>query len=243
MTVNNIGNRFFAGRTGNVCTGKKSRRFEGNFLEGVETKNPEVEEETKETKRTSKNMSVNSCYLTSAAAFHETGRVGTAAVKECEVRNISYRESDYAKAALENGCTYKAQVENDTVYIEQKNEDGTVKGYEVDVRLVSSETKDPVEQTALAAWDKVKRNAEEAGEKEAVWDFKEAQIQKLLEDREESGETVSHIVIKPDGSKVLELQMEVGGKEVVKTLQIAPPAQMPEPDMQEKAEGTDIETE
>lgn len=173
MTVNNIGNQFLPGKTKAAYTGKKSRTFEGNFLGGVEKKDTTAEE-TKETGKKSRNMSVNSCYLTSAAAFHDTGRVGMRAVSECEVRNISYRESDHIKVAIEEGCTYKAQVEENTVYIEQKHEDGTVRGYEVDIRQVSPESKDPIEQAALAAWNKVNQREEESEKKEAVWDFQEA---------------------------------------------------------------------
>lgn len=304
MTVNNIGNRFLPEKPKAAVTAKKSRTFEGSFLDGVESKDMTADE-VKETVKKSGNMSVKSCYLTSAAAFYETGRVETRAVSECEVRNISYRESDYIKIAIEEGCTYKAQVEENTIYIEQKNEDGTVRGYEVDVRLVSPETKDPVEQAALEAWNKGNRSGEEAEEKENLWNFKEAlqeyydyveerikngppkiptggsemsveewkkliekvdrdleavreeqaerfeklqeeeqleepveeaRIKKLLEDKEESGETVSHVITKPDGSKVLEIQMKVGDKEVIKTLQIAPPAKIPGVDENTKVE-------
>ena len=42
------------------------------------------------------------------------------------------------------------------VYIEQKNEDGSLNAYEVNPLKVSKDTKNPVEQMAVEAWERAK---------------------------------------------------------------------------------------
>lgn len=93
-----------------------------------------------------------------ALRIRQDGRVNMEAVLECALRKISYSESDYVKAYAAEGYTLKAQVKADEhmVYIEQKNEDGSVRAYEVNPLLVREDTDDPIEQTAVKAWEQTK---------------------------------------------------------------------------------------
>lgn len=108
----------------------------------------------------------------------ESENVSAGAVSACEVRGISYRESDYVKVLAKEGFGLMAQVdmEKRCVYIERKNEDGTYLGYEVDVDKISKDSEDPIEQMALEAWEKEKIEnveSEELSLAEALQDFYE----------------------------------------------------------------------
>ncbi|MCM1175186.1 MAG: hypothetical protein NC341_09065 [Blautia sp.] len=91
-----------------------------------------------------------------------------AAVTSCEVRHLPCFAGDYVKAFAAQGFSLTAQVDVDgrSVYIEQRLENGTVKGYEVDIDKLSADTTDPVGQTALEAWEK-----KEAGEEKESADL------------------------------------------------------------------------
>lgn len=78
------------------------------------------------------------------------------AVTECDVRGISYAESDHVKICIEKGYVYKAQVdkEKESVYVEEKNDNGSVKGYEVNPKEINEDTEDELEEFSLTAWRK-----------------------------------------------------------------------------------------
>ena len=110
------------------------------------------------------------------------------AVSECEVRGIVYQESDYMKVYAADGFRLMAQVNVDkrSVYIERKNEDGTVQGYEVDVDKLNKDTTDPVEQAALEAWKK-RSEAEEDDEEKLTLEEALLQFYEFIEDRIKNG--------------------------------------------------------
>ena len=91
-----------------------------------------------------------------AGAGAEAGTDRQQAVKDCEVRHITCQESSCAKAFALEGFSLMAQVDRNSrsVYVEQKLEDGTVKGYEVNIDKLEPGTEDPVERMALEAWEK-----------------------------------------------------------------------------------------
>lgn len=78
------------------------------------------------------------------------------AVVECDVRGISYEESDHVKICIEKGYVYKAQVdrEKESVYVEEKDENGSVKGYEVKPEEINEDTENELEAFSLEAWRK-----------------------------------------------------------------------------------------
>lgn len=78
------------------------------------------------------------------------------AVKTCEARRVTYLESDHVRSCAGQGFALMAQVDVDSrsVYVEQKLENGTVKGYEVSIDEVAQDTTDPIERMALEAWEK-----------------------------------------------------------------------------------------
>lgn len=100
--------------------------------------------------------------VTAELLLQKKGRADMGAVEECDVRYISYHESDYIKLYLADGYTLKAKADPDThkVYVERKNEDGTYQAYEVDPLTASPDNPDPVVQAALAAWETVKETAD-----------------------------------------------------------------------------------
>lgn len=116
-------------------------------------------EKTTADRSTVMNTSYQYYGITSGIQVHTNGRVDAKAIVECSARNISYAESDYVKTYVEQGFTFKASVNVTAhmVYVEQKYEDGTVKGYEVDYGKLNENSQNPVEQMALEAWNMVKR--------------------------------------------------------------------------------------
>lgn len=106
---------------------------------------------------------VNTSYqyhsVTSSIKVQQNGVVNACAVVECGARNISYAESDYVKTYVEKGFAFKAKVDITAhhIYIEQKFDDGTVKGYEVDYGKLNENSQDPIEQMALEAWEMTRR--------------------------------------------------------------------------------------
>lgn len=124
---------------------------------------------------------------TGISGVAESGNTVVGAVTACAVRGISYRESDQVKVFAKEGFSLMAQVdmEKRSVYIERKNEDGTYLAYEVDVDKLEKDSKDPIEQMAIEAWEKGKSEKEEEEEltlAEALQDFYE-----FVEDRIKNG--------------------------------------------------------
>lgn len=112
---------------------------------------------------TARSTIINTSYqyhsVTSSIKLQQNGMVNARAVVECGARNISYAESDYVKTYVEQGFAFKAKVDitGHYIYVEQKYEDGTVKGYDVDYDKLSEDTQNPIEQMALEAWEMAKR--------------------------------------------------------------------------------------
>ena len=96
----------------------------------------------------------------SEISVQQNGRVNLDAVFECGVRRISYSESDSVKLFVTEGYSLKAKVEAAAhrVYVEQKNEDGSSAAYEVNPLKVSKDTKNPIEQIAVEAWEKARKS-------------------------------------------------------------------------------------
>ena len=93
------------------------------------------------------------------------------------------------KVYAADGFRLMAQVNVDkrSVYIERKNEDGTVQGYEVNVDKLNKDTTDPVEQAALEAWEKKRSEAEKDGEEELTLEEALLQFYEFIEDRIKNG--------------------------------------------------------
>lgn len=161
MSLNSVsGNAFLAKINGQYEKNQKSKEsaynsFAGNLEEktkkGIEE---EAQENVTENQRTTQ---INYRYgkLATELLLQKTGRVQVHGVMETGVRQISYSESDYVKVCATEGYTLKAQVDmtGHSVYIEQKNEDGTYLAYEVNPLQISKDTDNPVEQMALEAWE------------------------------------------------------------------------------------------
>lgn len=115
-------------------------------------------------------------------------------VKECTVRYAVFEEGDYAKASPEEGCQYKTKVdmENQTVYIERKNEDGTIQACEVDMAQLDTQksTDNPAEMIAIEAWQRAKKSQEKQEAKEEEDPFKKAveEFSVFVKDRMENGD-------------------------------------------------------
>lgn len=135
-----------------------SKDFLGSLEEKLNNSETKLSRQKGKNELTSNAASENE-YLygvSSRAAISSVRAVISKAVYECEVRGISYRESDYVKLCIEKGFVYKAQVdkEKETVYVEQKNDNGLVKGYEADPNRIDEDTEDELEEFALTAWKK-----------------------------------------------------------------------------------------
>ena len=114
------------------------------------------------------------------------GHVTMNAVLEVSVRRIRAEESDHIKGFAAEGYTLKAQVSVDEqrVYIEQKNEDGSYQAYEVNPLLISKDTDNPIEQMAAEAWEKATKriNAGMGSEHDAEDGGESFTFEKMLEE-------------------------------------------------------------
>ncbi len=143
---------------------KSKEEEKSNFPENVKEKTEKEPSDEALAKRdepkSGTSVQVNYSYGRASTMMRlcQDGRVQIDAMLECALKNISYSESDYVKAYVAEGFTLKAKVSIDEhmVYIEQKNEDGSLNAYEVNPLKVSKDTKNPVEQMAVEAWERAK---------------------------------------------------------------------------------------
>ncbi len=120
---------------------------------------------------------------------------GVNSIAACEARQLTYHESDYVKVFVQEGYTFMAQVDMDnrSIYIERKTEDGSVNGYEVDFDKIANDTQNPIELAALEAWGKTlleKKVAGTSGEsEEEALSIDEAlkQFYEFIQDRIKNG--------------------------------------------------------
>lgn len=102
---------------------------------------------------------------------YDSDIVNVSSVTGCEVRQITYSDSDYVKVFAKQGYTLMMQVDMDnrSVYVERRMEDGSVSGYEVEFDKIADDTGNPIELAALEAWGKTlleKKVAGTSGESE-----------------------------------------------------------------------------
>lgn len=165
MKVNGIENQAYHEKTG---TAKSNRKGKGDFYENLsENLNGQTEKST-DTK-TAAGMDANAVVKAAASKAYQYRNIhssaaisGTVNVGEGiavrEAKHISYQESDYVKTLVQSGYALMAQVDVSarSVYVEQKMENGTVNGYDVDMNSLNRNAEDPIGQMALEAWEKVK---------------------------------------------------------------------------------------
>ncbi|MDD6812649.1 MAG: hypothetical protein PUD93_12485 [Lachnospiraceae bacterium] len=177
MNVNRVADQRNYGKTADALNPKKNRKTNhtngGGFYESLsgnmygqaagqgekETAGVQKQKNTTIGRNTTVHTSYQYQSVTSTIVLQSNGRIHADAVIECAARNISYAESDYVKTYVEQGFALKAKVDitAHAIYVEQKYEDGTVKGYEVDYGKLDENTENPVEQIALEAWEMARR--------------------------------------------------------------------------------------
>lgn len=165
MSLSSISSKSFFYEKMNVRANEKSQDpKKDGFRDNLEeTKKGEPEENLSAPEKepgvfTGVQVDYNYCGAETAISLHQSGRLNMNAVFECRVRHMDYSESDLVRVCVTEGYTLKAKVEMDShmVYIEQKNEDGSVYAYEVNPLKLSENTKNPIEQTAVEAWEKAR---------------------------------------------------------------------------------------
>lgn len=136
-------------------------RFPDNLEQTNEKESREDSQVQKEEAGTSTSVQVDYSYggASSALWIMQNGRVNMSAVFACKARHIAYSDCDSVKVFAAEGYTLKAKVELDAhkVYIEQKNEDGSIYAYEVNPLKLSDNTQNPIEQMAAGAWEGARR--------------------------------------------------------------------------------------
>lgn len=190
MNVNGVGQQpYYEKANGNKTNSKNGG---SGFYESLsENINEKTEaEQKKENAASSKSTAVKAAYPycgVSSKAGAAGVRRSEKAVTEQEARNISYEESDYVKTFAIQGYTLMAQVstEERKVYIERRQEDGTVTGYEIDPDKLDKETTDPIERTALEAWEQ--KNADTDEEKSLTMAEALLSFYEFIEDRIKNG--------------------------------------------------------
>lgn len=187
MNVNGIGKQNYYEKTKGTKGNQKTSG--GRFYESL-SENLSERAGTERSKESTAASKSAGAVANPGFPYHNAAAMAAevSAVSECEVRGIVYQESDYMKVYAADGFRLMAQVNVDkrSVYIERKNEDGTVQGYEVNVDKLSKDTTDPVEQAALEAWEKKQSEAEEDGE-ELTLEEALLQFYEFIEDRIKNG--------------------------------------------------------
>ncbi|MCX4318901.1 hypothetical protein AALB52_05665 [Lachnospiraceae bacterium 38-14] len=160
MTVSGIGNRAYMEKiAGSVKKGNREeqKREFGEVAGKLGNKSDECagEKETKGTKTGSLQLDYHSGRISSLLAVSDTGRIHAESTVECETKHITYAQSDKVKLYAVSGYTLKAQtiLDEHKVYIEQKNEDGSVQGYMVNPLKVPEDSTNPVELLAKECWE------------------------------------------------------------------------------------------
>lgn len=203
MNVNGIGKQPCYEKTNGV--GKNPKNFGSSFSRSLsENMNGRAESDSVREENTASASSVVNTvfpYRNGYPIFNVRESAGTGmeestqagagerqAVRNCEAKHITFQESDYAKAYAAEGFSLMAQVSRNSrsVYVEQKLEDGTVKGYEVNIDKLNPGTEDPVERTALDAWE---QKAPGDGEETESLTVEEALLEfyAFIEDRIKNG--------------------------------------------------------
>ncbi len=208
MNVNGIGKQPCYERTNGV--GKNNKNHVGGFSKSLsENMNGRMESDSVREENTASAASASAASLVfpyrnmaqavggaagnrlvesskSTDKYQDAGKNG--AVRNCEVKHLTNQKSDYTKAYAVEGFLLMAQVEENSrsVYVEQKLEDGAVKGYEVNIDTLDPDTEDPVERAALEAWEQ--KMADGGGEPETLT-VEEAlqQFYEFIEDRIKNG--------------------------------------------------------
>ena len=135
MSLSSISSKSFFYEKMNVRVNEKSQDpKKDGFRDNLEeTKKGEPEENLSAPEKepgvfTGVQVDYNYCGAETAISLHQSGRLNMNAVFECRVRHMDYSESDLVRVCVTEGYTLKAKVEMDShmVYIEQKNEDGSV---------------------------------------------------------------------------------------------------------------------
>lgn len=159
MTVSGIGNRAYMEKiSGNVKKGnpEEQKKEFGEVAGKLGNKSDECagEKETKGTKTESLQLNYHSGRISSLLAVSDTGRLHAESTVECEAKHITYAQSDKVKLYAVSGYSLKAQtvLDEHKVYIEQKNEDGSVQGYMVNPLKVPEDSTNPVELLAKECW-------------------------------------------------------------------------------------------
>lgn len=160
MTVSGIGNRAYMEKiAGSVKRGnpEEQKKEFGEVAGKLGNKSDECagEKETKGTKTGSLQLNYHSGRISSLLAVSDTGRIHAESTVECEAKHITYAQSDKVKLYAVSGYSLKAQtvLDEHKVYIEQKNEDGSVQGYMVNPLKVPGDSTNPVELLAKECWE------------------------------------------------------------------------------------------
>lgn len=189
MIINKASDRFYQKQMENKNKVKKpvDSEFEDKLKENYESKY------TVDTENIS-NMAEQ--YLTYSDISKISRRYGienistavvSKAVSECEVRNVSLKECDYVKSCTPDGYLLKAVIseDNNTVYIEQKFEDGTVKAYEVDMSKIDENTENIMENAALEAIKE--QSKDDSEDTDALWQQALEEFSLFVKDRIKNG--------------------------------------------------------
>lgn len=196
MNVNGITKQSYYENNNGVKTNNKKggHGFYESLSENINGKNEDVNKSAV-THRSAMAAAASYAYRNVPSVENYDDEIaGISSIAACEVRQLTYHECDYVKVFVQEGYTFMAQVDMDnrSVYIERKTEDGSVSGYEVEFDKIADDTNNPIELAALEAWGKTlleKKVAGVSGESEEAMSIEEAlkQFYDFIQDRIKNG--------------------------------------------------------
>lgn len=195
MNVNGVGRQSYYGKAEKKAADRKNggSGFYESLSENISDRTSAGQK--KENNTVAKNHAVSAAYpyhnVPSAAGRYESDKVSAGAVSGVAARKITCQESDYVESYVQDGFTLLAQVDvkGRSVYIERKQEDGTVAGFQVSIDKVDDKTADPIEAAALKAWQEKADRAGAENDTEETLTVEEALLEfyEFIEDRIKNG--------------------------------------------------------
>ncbi len=198
MNINGISKQtYYEGGNGAKVNSKNgSRAFHDSLADNIIGKDENVQKNVAY-QRTAVSAGAYAYRNVRNADNYEKDIVNVSSVTSCDVRQLSYQNSDFVKAFPTEGYTLAAKVDiaNRSVYIECKADDGSIRGYEAAIDKIADNTVNPIEQAALEAWGKKSvenaygretagKNIDEQTMEEALAEFYD-----FIEDRIKNGDT------------------------------------------------------
>lgn len=152
MSIQEVGNKSNIAGYQSMKSSGQTDGFQESLMQNMKYQEQEREDVLRENEKTRKAVEKAGVNVIGSRSDIRVASVAlTEAIRNAEIRHMSYEESDNIEIAVVDGCTLKGKKleEGAQVYVEAKYEDGRLEAYQVDVSRVSEQTEHRIERFAL----------------------------------------------------------------------------------------------